>query len=230
MSIAGKLHTPDSWTATGYEFFLIGGSPGFQLATPTAIENHFDWGSYLIDGGYHHLVLTLDRTSTTGGKIYVDGTPTLTFNPTPVSGSLSNSAPFRIGVHPETGYSGWYKGVIDEVTVYRRALTNTEVTALFNAGSAGKCKVDFDADGLTDLQEQFLSTNPNDNDTDEDGLTDGDEVFVYKTNPLNQDSDGDGVNDGIEVLQGRNPKSTSNPAAVADTSNELKLQVFTPLK
>jgi len=188
MSIAGKRYSPNGWTATGYELFLIGGYPGFQLATPSAIENYFDWDNFLMDGGYHHLVLTLDRTSTTGGKIYVDGTETLTFNPTPVSGSLSNAAPFRIGVHPEPGYPGWYKGIIDEVTVYRRALTNTEVTALYAAGSAGKCKSDTDGDGLADLQESFHGTNPNNVDTDYDGRNDGDEVFVDNTIPTNSNS------------------------------------------
>jgi hypothetical protein len=74
-------------------------------------------------------------------------------------------------------------------------LSNSEITALYAAGSAGKCKVDTDADGLTDLQEAFLGTNPNDTDSDDDGLTDGDEVFVYHTNPNSQDSDGDGVID-----------------------------------
>ena len=87
------------------------------------------------------------------------------------------------------------KAANDEPTIYRRALTGTEVTALYSAGSAGKCKVDTDGDGLTDLQEDFLATNPSDSDSDDDGLTDGDEVFVYRTDPNNQDSDGDGVID-----------------------------------
>ena len=86
-------------------------------------------------------------------------------------------------------------GLIDEMTIYNRALSGTEISAIYSAGSAGKCKVDSDNDGLTDLQENFLGTDPNNPDTDGDGITDGDEVFVYKTNPLSQDSDGDGVID-----------------------------------
>jgi hypothetical protein len=48
------------------------------------------------------------------------------------------------------------------------------------------------------LQENFLGTNPNDTDTDNDGLTDGDEVFVHQTNPNDADTDGDGLPDGWE--------------------------------
>lgn len=225
MSVAGKRYSPNEWTATGYELYLLDGSPGFQIANSSGIASYTATGD-LRDGGYHHVAVTMDRSLTNGGTIYVDGSPILTFNPTVVSGSLSNNAPIRIGVHPQPGLNCWYKGVIDEVTFYRRSLTGSEITALYTAGGAGKCKVDADADGLTDLQEDFLGTNPNDADSDDDGLTDGDEVFVHRTNPLNSDTDSDGVSDGVEILQGRNPLL----GAVSDTSNLTNLKVHTPLK
>jgi outer membrane protein OmpA-like peptidoglycan-associated protein len=40
-------------------------------------------------------------------------------------------------------------------------------------------------------------------DSDEDGLTDGDERNVYKTDPFNPDTDGDGLRDGREVKDTR---------------------------
>src|ERR1051326_2278244 len=36
------------------------------------------------------------------------------------------------------GY-GFYAGLLDEVSIYNRALTASEIAAIFNAGSAGKC-------------------------------------------------------------------------------------------
>ena len=42
-------------------------------------------------------------------------------------------------------------------------------------------------------------------DTDGDGLTDGEERFVHGTNPNNADSDDDGVDDGREIAQGSDP-------------------------
>jgi hypothetical protein len=194
MSVIGKRYTPDYSFTIGYEMFLIDGVPGFQIMNGANVATFVATGD-LRDGSYHHVAATLDRSSTNGGTIYVNGTPVLTFNPTVITGSLSNHAPVRIGVHPQPGFNGWYKGIIDEPTIYRRALSSTEITALYTAGSAGKCKVDSDGDGLTDLQEDFWGTNLLNPDSDGDGLLDGDEIYVHQANPLSMDSDGDGVMD-----------------------------------
>ena len=69
-----------------------------------------------------------------------------------------------------------FPGIIDEPTIYTRALANSEITAIYSAGGAGKCKVDSDMDGLTDLQEDFLGTNLNNSDTDGDGWDDWEEI------------------------------------------------------
>ncbi len=60
---------------------------------------------------------------------------------------------------------------------------------------------DRDHDGLTNDQEEQLGTNPDDPDTDGDGLRDGDEVNTHKTSPLRADSDADGLKDGDEVMK-----------------------------
>ncbi|UJG44068.1 MAG: right-handed parallel beta-helix repeat-containing protein [Candidatus Heimdallarchaeum endolithica] len=64
---------------------------------------------------------------------------------------------------------------------------------------------DPDNDGLTNLEEYQADTDPFDNDTDRDGLIDGDEVNIYSTDPLNSDTDGDGMSDGWEVENNLDP-------------------------
>jgi hypothetical protein len=56
---------------------------------------------------------------------------------------------------------------------------------------------DADRDGLTNLREFKLKTDPRKADTDADGLRDGDELKAGD-DPLERDSDGDGVADGAE--------------------------------
>lgn len=64
---------------------------------------------------------------------------------------------------------------------------------------------DLDGDGLTNEEENILKTDPENPDTDMDGLSDREEVKIYHTDPLNQDTDGDGYFDGDEVEHGYDP-------------------------
>lgn len=64
---------------------------------------------------------------------------------------------------------------------------------------------DADGDGLSDVDEAKYGTDPNNPDTDNDGLTDGEEIHEYKTDPKKADTDNGGINDGIEVKNGANP-------------------------
>lgn len=65
--------------------------------------------------------------------------------------------------------------------------------------------VDTDGDGLTDSREADLGTDPSAEDSDEDGLADGQEVDELGTDPLAEDSDGDGYLDPWEVAEGSDP-------------------------
>jgi hypothetical protein len=58
---------------------------------------------------------------------------------------------------------------------------------------------DADRDGLGDFGEFTRGTDPNNSDSDGDGLTDGQEHHLYKTDPLTSDTDGDGLGDKWEV-------------------------------
>lgn len=86
------------------------------------------------------------------------------------------------------------------------------LAAVFNPLDAGKCtggdeSMDTDGDGLFDALEMTHGTNINDPDSDDDGLSDGDEVLVYGTNPLDADTDGDGIGDADEIQNGTNPNT-----------------------
>ncbi len=61
---------------------------------------------------------------------------------------------------------------------------------------------DYDADGLKDDLERVLESDPNDWDTDDDGIADGDEHLArtgHQTDPNSWDTDGDGLSDGQEI-------------------------------
>ena len=60
-------------------------------------------------------------------------------------------------------------------------------------------ELDSDGDGLPDWLEELIGTDPYNPDTDGDGLTDGEEYWIYFTDPLNPDTDFDGLRDGAEA-------------------------------
>lgn len=69
----------------------------------------------------------------------------------------------------------------------------------------GRGPYDNDGDGLTNAQEREAGTDPNDPDSDDDGLDDREEVRIYGTDPRRVDTDYDGLSDGAEVELGTRP-------------------------
>jgi hypothetical protein len=123
----------------GYEFTLESGSLHLRISS-TPGSGGFAWttGPDLRDGTFHHVAVSVTRSSTNGMAFYVDGAVVGTADPTSQQGSLSNSAVMMIGEH-SAGLNTYFDGVIDELSLYGRALAAAEVQAIFAADGAGKC-------------------------------------------------------------------------------------------
>ena len=104
-------------------------------------------------------------------------------------------------------------GIPDNYEIANGLDPNVDDSGLDNDSNGGP-------DGLTNLMEFNIGTNPQDSDSDDDGLLDGQEVSGTlnpwssgtitgipgdPTNPLEADSDGDGVDDHSEILAGTDP-------------------------
>jgi len=115
-------------------------------------------------------------------------------------------------------------------------------------GLACSDPVDTDGDGINDLEEAVLGTNPEAADTDSGGADDGIEVAAgtdpldpaddatvidsdgdglsdaeeasLGTDPLDPDSDGGGADDATEVAAGANPLDSSDDLTVLDNDND----------
>lgn len=81
---------------------------------------------------------------------------------------------------------------------------------------------DPDGDGLSNLEEFQNGGDPFEADSDEDGLSDGDEVNRYGTSPALADTDGGGRSDGDEVAGGGNPDNPDDDAAGPSVSISLQ--------
>ena len=114
-------------------FIDPGGQLGFEVNSTNGYIGSIPGGS-VPTNTLVHVAGTYDGSTVT---FYINGVPTstqaLTGNIVPSSGN------FVIGQFAITGFSP-FKGLIDEVGIYNRALSASEIQSIFNAGSAGKCK------------------------------------------------------------------------------------------
>jgi hypothetical protein len=130
----------DPQTIAGFSLAVSYGNLLFQMGdAPGNYTNYRDSGIVPADGQWHFVAVTISRGATNGGRFYVDGQATGTFDPTGHPGSLANTNDFVVGNTPVGGASPWF-GCLDEVEMFSRALGADEIEAIFSAGAAGKCK------------------------------------------------------------------------------------------
>ncbi|MCP4788317.1 MAG: hypothetical protein GY878_32815, partial [Fuerstiella sp.] len=150
------------------------------------------------EDGWVHAAWTYDGPSDTG-KIYLDGV---------VDWEGGKRAPNGNGnliIGGRNGGGAGYRGLVDEVAVWNKAISAEDIAALAAGGSVIP-ESDADGDGLTTSQEIAAGTDPDNPDTDGDGTNDGDEVTAG-TDPTDANSrpgyyaqDFDGFADGTTEL------------------------------
>ncbi|MCL4549721.1 MAG: SpaA isopeptide-forming pilin-related protein [Bacteroidetes bacterium] len=127
-------------SSTGYGVFLNSGNLSLTLSAPSISAMSWSPSVFVADGNWHHIAVTVSRTNKQGIVFYLDGVATPYGDPTPYQGSLTNSASLLIGAQQLPHPSFNFKGILDEIELFKRVLTPAEVLAIYNAGSAGKCK------------------------------------------------------------------------------------------
>jgi len=133
------LDKRDPNTGIGYSLSVSYGNLIFQLADAGGFQNFASLAAVPPDGNWHFVAVSVIRNQTNGGQFYVDGVATAVFDPTGQPGSLANTSPFQVGASVVGGNQPW-NGGIDEVEMFKRALTASEIQGIYSAGSFGKCK------------------------------------------------------------------------------------------
>jgi Concanavalin A-like lectin/glucanases superfamily len=139
------LKQDDFVCCSSYRYgLLIFGIPGVAPGRATLSFNTGSWEDVVIsntvlqDNVWYHLAGTYDGQT---AKIYVNG---LLDNAVSKSGSIVPSTQGSLFIGQDEGGFGdeeRFEGLIDELEIYRRALSAEEVAAIFSAGGTGKCKV-----------------------------------------------------------------------------------------
>ncbi|HEY0109513.1 MAG TPA: Calx-beta domain-containing protein, partial [Fibrella sp.] len=131
-----------------YAFYTSGGGLRFYVKTTVAGNGGPGAGdvwlspgasSAIWDGNPHHIAGTFDGSTV---RLFVDGVQVGSGTATQgtlIYGNTYQNGDLFIGNYNPTGSFAW-PGVIDEMSLYNRALSTNEIQAIFNAGSAGKCR------------------------------------------------------------------------------------------
>ena len=126
----------------GYALYLKQGRLAFRLADlTTSTEYWLPTTPYVADGQWHHVAAVLRRSvPATGTRLFVDGNLVASF-PAYAGGDVSNAEPLLIGaVAGFFGPQSYTAGSIDEVELFQRSLTASEISAIVLSDSLGKCK------------------------------------------------------------------------------------------
>jgi hypothetical protein len=120
---------------------------------------------------------------------------------------------------PQAGYQNRELPLVEQVEVYNTgSATNFTTWLAFSPASAN----DIDGDGLSNIAEGIAGTDPENPDTDGDGMADGYEV-ANGLNPLVNDAAGDLDGDGMSNLQEYLAGTAAN-----DPTSVFKISAVTP--
>jgi len=157
--------------------------------------------------GWVHAAFVYDGANDKG-KIYLDGV---------LNGENSQRAPNGGGHFIFGGRNNGeaqYRGLIDEVAIWDKILSEGEILKLAEGGSPIASLTDADQDGFIDAWEKKyagnlsdLDGNNEDADFDKDGLTDAEEYKLRISDPTKSDSDDDGLDDFTEIDDGTDPSN-----------------------
>jgi hypothetical protein len=126
----------------GYLVFVHQGHPGFQVPYG---EHSNVWPREVTigDGRWHHLAGVARRLPPAPIRIFVDGVERASGSSAPLV-NLDVTEPLWLGRHHRNGRVQrddiYFQGDIDELAIYKRALTAPEIMAIYRAGSRGRCR------------------------------------------------------------------------------------------
>jgi len=132
----------DSPSTDGVQFWSGGALYANIIDTTGAYHRIESTLGLPVSNVWQHVALTYDKASG-NAVIYWNGTVVATNN----LGSFTPQTTYPVNIGRRTGQpiglNDTYGGLMDELSLYNRALSSNEIAAIFDAGSAGKCSGNF---------------------------------------------------------------------------------------
>lgn len=127
---AGNMDIISRYGTTPYPGYAIGVQGGYFVCWVG--DNTLGWftsNRYVSDGQWHFVTCTLNSTTV---STYIDGFLSNSGSRTPNLNNVTSN--LALGSN-STGGGNWFNGVMDEATIYSRALTAGEILASYQSGN-----------------------------------------------------------------------------------------------
>jgi hypothetical protein len=138
-SYFGIIGKYDEQTKTGFAVsmdLIVGGEPSSWVFIVDINQYQFTNSYTGYYGDIIFVAIVVDRTIPDGVIIYINDYASQHDGQS--IGNINNDEPLTIG--SATSLYPYMDGFIDEVEIFDRALSGSEILAIYNAGGAGKCK------------------------------------------------------------------------------------------
>lgn len=119
-----------------------------STTSPTPTGSKFASAPGAVTFGQMQHIAATANLATSGVSAYVNGAAvplTVVYGPSTLGGTFSPVTHLYLGRREDASLEGqtdaaYYPGVLDEVSLYSIALTQSQIVSIVNAGSAGKCQ------------------------------------------------------------------------------------------
>ncbi len=129
-----------NWNSSGnrgWGLYMQGGGNSRAVVSDGSTKSDFRPSTIVRDGKWHHYLATFARAG--DATVYVDGAFSASKTMANVLDSIDADAPVNIGQDGTGGYNAHLVDLlVDDLGIWRRALSAGEVAAIYNAGKAGK--------------------------------------------------------------------------------------------
>ncbi|MFC4991763.1 LamG-like jellyroll fold domain-containing protein [Rubritalea tangerina] len=206
----GTIICKQNWTNgsnPGWGLYATGdGGLKWNLAGSSRKQGTIISGSQIADERWHHILVSNSRSG--NAECYVNGELATSFS-IAGAGSVDNAMDLAMGTDGNGNYA--WRGSIDEVTIWRRALNSEDVKEVYHSSQKG----------IAMSQSSIL-------DSDADKMDDDWEIthFGNTSQSGDDDFDGDGLTNFHEYAAGTNPNSANTAAPSRVTFEEFEGQLY----
>lgn len=129
---------------SGYLLFVQYGRVGLQVSHGSDRSDTISQSNPINDNRWHHVAAVAKRLPPQPARIYIDGKLSTGKAKSLSIENLDNNVPLWLGRHHPNVLVDrdniYFAGELDELTFYRRDLSEAEIMAIYRAGASGKCR------------------------------------------------------------------------------------------